>query len=69
MAATVEFGALNYTILFVYLAIMIAIGVAFYVSMIEHVLAASSKFLSLFAAPILAIFLLGILTRRAKFWG
>ncbi len=46
-----------------------AVGVAFYVSTIKQILAASSQFLGLFAGPILALFLMGILTRRGKFWG
>jgi len=46
-----------------------ATGVSFVVSQIEDILQASSTFLSLFAGPILALFLLGILTRRTNFWG
>ena len=46
-----------------------AVGVAFIVTGIEQILAASSTFLGAFAAPILALFLLGIFTRRGKFWG
>jgi Na+/proline symporter len=46
-----------------------AVGVAFYVSTIKQILAASSQFLGLFAGPILALFLMGILTRRGKFSG
>jgi len=47
----------------------VAIGVACYASRLEHILKASSAFLGLFGGPILAIFLLGIFTRRANFWG
>lgn len=43
--------------------------VAFYVSGIEQILKASSAFLGLFGGPILALFLLGMLTRRANFHG
>ena len=46
-----------------------ATGVAFYASTIEGILKASSLFLGLFSGPILAAFLLGILTRRANFPG
>lgn len=46
-----------------------AVAVACYVSTIEGLLKASSSFLGLFAGPILALFLLGILTRRADFQG
>jgi Na+/proline symporter len=47
----------------------LATGVAFYVSGIEQILKASSAFLGLFGGPILALFLLGMLTRRASFRG
>ena len=47
----------------------LATGVAFYVSGIEQIIKASSAFLGLFAGPILALFLLGMLTRRANFIG
>ena len=47
----------------------LATGVAFYVSEIEQIVKASSAFLGLFAGPILALFLLGMLTRRANFHG
>ena len=47
----------------------LATGVAFYVSQIEQIVKASSAFLGLFAGPILALFLLGMLTRRANFHG
>lgn len=46
-----------------------AIGVACFVSTIEQILKAASGFLGLFAAPILVLFILGILTRRANFKG
>jgi len=43
--------------------------VAFYVSSIEQILKASTTFLGLFGGPILALFLLGMLTRRANYLG
>ena len=46
-----------------------ATAMAFYASTIEHIIKAWSTVLGLFAGPILAIFLLGILTRRASFTG
>lgn len=46
-----------------------ATGIAFYVSTIEQIYKASSSFLGLFAGPILALFLMGMLTRRATFSG
>jgi len=46
-----------------------ATSVSFIVSSIQDILKASSTFLSLFAGPILALFLLGIFSRRANFWG
>lgn len=46
-----------------------AIGVACFVSTIEQILKAASGFLGLFAAPILVLFILGILSRRANFKG
>ena len=46
-----------------------AIAIAFYVTTLGHVLAASSAFLGLFGGPILAIFLMGVLTKRANFRG
>jgi len=48
---------------------MTATIVAFYVSGFDQILKASSAFLALFGAPILALFLLGMLTRRANFLG
>jgi len=44
-----------------------AMGLAFYVSTIQQILAASSQFLGLFGGPIVALFLLGMLSRRAHF--
>ena len=46
-----------------------ATGVAFYVSGVGQILKVSSAVLSLFGAPILALFLLGMLTRRVNFRG
>ena len=43
--------------------------VAFYVSGVGQILKASSAFLGLFGGPILALFLLGMLTRRVNFRG
>ena len=48
---------------------LIATGVALYASTLESLLKASLNFTSAFAAPVLALFLLGMLTRRAHFWG
>lgn len=55
--------------LFTLLLGVFATGTAFYVSQIEQIFKASSTFLGLFAGPILALFLLGMLTRRANFPG
>ena len=46
-----------------------AVGAACLASTIGQVLKASSTYLALFAGPILAIFILGIFTRRANFRG
>ena len=46
-----------------------ATAVAFYVSGVGQILKASSAFLGLFGGPILALFLLGMLTRSASFRG
>ena len=46
-----------------------ATSVSFVVSYIEDILKASQTFLGLFTGPVLALFLLGILTRRANFRG
>ena len=43
--------------------------VSFVVAYIEDILQASQTFLGLFSGPVLALFLLGILTRRANFRG
>ena len=47
----------------------IATGIAIYASTLDSLLKASQNFLSAFAAPVLALFLLGMLTRKAHFWG
>ncbi len=47
----------------------LATVVAFYVSGVGQILKASSAFLGLFGGPILALFLLGMLTRRVNFRG
>jgi SSS family solute:Na+ symporter len=43
--------------------------VAFYVSTLEGIIEAFARFMSLFNAPVLALFLLGILTRKGRFGG
>ena len=43
-----------------------ATGIAFYVSSFEHIIEAYTSIISLFNAPILGLFLLGILTRRGS---
>ncbi len=48
---------------------LFATGVAFFASQIGPILKASQTFLGLFSGPVLALFLLGILTRRATFYG
>jgi len=48
---------------------VVATAVAFVVSGFDHILAASSRFLGMFSAPVLALFVLGVLTRRANFGG
>ena len=48
---------------------VVATGAAFYASTIGSIVKAWSSFMSLFAGPILAIFLLGILWKRASFVG
>lgn len=45
----------------------IATGLAFYVAKIDDIIEAFATFISLFSAPILALFLLGMLTRRGSF--
>jgi solute:Na+ symporter, SSS family len=47
----------------------LAIVIACYVTKIEQVLKASTSFIALFSAPILTMYLLGILSRRAHFTG
>ena len=42
---------------------------AFYVTTFEHIIQAYTSIISLFNAPILALFLLGMLTRRGRFAG
>ena len=46
-----------------------ALGTASYVVVIGEILKAATSFLSLFAGPILSLFLLGMLTKRAHFRG
>lgn len=46
-----------------------ATALAFYVSSIGSIIEAFASFMSLFSAPVLALFLLGILTRRGNFLG
>lgn len=47
----------------------LATGMAFYASTLEHIIKAFATFMSLFSAPVLAIFLLGMISRRARFEG
>ena len=47
----------------------LALGTASYVVVIGEILKAATSFLSLFAGPILSLFLLGMLTKRAHFRG
>jgi Na+/proline symporter len=47
----------------------LATGVAFYVAQIGDIIDAFATFISRFSAPVLALFLLGVLTRRARFGG
>ena len=54
------------------LTLVLGVGatlMAFYVSSLGHIIQAFATFMSLFSAPILALFLLGIFTRRAHFEG
>ena len=44
-------------------------GMAFYVSTLQGIVEAFASFMSLFSAPVLALFLLGMLSRRARFGG
>ncbi|HEY5621622.1 MAG TPA: hypothetical protein VIR77_03385, partial [Pontiella sp.] len=46
-----------------------ATGLAFYVSTIGGIIKAFASFMSLFSAPVLALFLLGVLTRTGSFAG
>jgi Na+/proline symporter len=46
-----------------------ATALAFYVSTIGGIIKAFASFMSLFSAPVLALFLLGVLTRRGNFHG
>jgi SSS family solute:Na+ symporter len=46
-----------------------ATALAFYVSTIGGIIKAFASFMSLFSAPVLALFLLGVLTRRGNFQG
>jgi len=48
---------------------IIATAIAFYVSQIKQILEASSTFIGMFGGPILALFLLGMVTRRTNFAG
>jgi len=48
---------------------VLATATAFYVSTIGGIIKAFASFMSLFSAPVLALFLLGILTRRGNFHG
>ncbi len=46
-----------------------ATALAFYVSTLGGIIKAFASFMSLFSAPVLALFLLGVLTRRGNFQG
>ncbi|NNJ71221.1 MAG: sodium/solute symporter [Kiritimatiellales bacterium] len=48
---------------------ILATSLAFYVSTIGGIIKAFATFMSLFSAPVLALFLLGILTRKGNFRG
>lgn len=48
---------------------ILATATAFYVSTIGGIIKAFASFMSLFSAPVLALFLLGVLTRRGNFKG
>jgi len=48
---------------------VLATALAFYVSTIGGIIKAFASFMSLFSAPVLTLFLLGILTRRGNFFG
>ncbi|MDF7798511.1 sodium/solute symporter [Pontiellaceae bacterium B1224] len=47
----------------------LATGLAFYVSTIQGILKAFFSFMGMFSAPVLALFLLGVLTRKGNFKG
>jgi SSS family transporter len=46
---------------------VVATAVAFYISSFEHVIKAYTAIISLFSGPVLALFLLGIFSRHARF--
>ena len=46
---------------------VVATGVAFYISSFEHIVKAYTAIISLFSGPVLALFLLGIFSRHARF--
>jgi SSS family solute:Na+ symporter len=48
---------------------LFATGIAFYVSTIDSILKAFFSFMGLFSAPVLALFLIGVLTRKGNFAG
>lgn len=48
---------------------VLATAVAFKIASFESLVKGYTSFISLFSAPVLALFLLGILTRRASAWG
>ncbi|WP_372845848.1 sodium/solute symporter [Pontiella sp.] len=48
---------------------ILATALAFYVSTIGGIIKAFASFMSLFSAPVLALFLLGVLTRKGNFYG
>jgi solute:Na+ symporter, SSS family len=48
---------------------VLTVGVAFLAGQMDSLLKASQFFLGLFAAPILSLFILGMLSRRGHFWG
>ena len=48
---------------------LLATCVAFYISTFEHIIQAYTTIISVFSGPVLALFLLGMLTRRGRFAG
>ena len=46
---------------------LLATGVAFYISTFKHIIQAYTTIISVFSGPVLALFLLGMLTRRGRF--